>query len=149
MFEDTVIDDRDVDNGEGENETSHDTEEEELVAPDIMHPLGVTFLRVGLHLEEAVAQVHHLPGKEEGEPGHAGEGSGTGTENCVAVVGLAGVVVMSVTALGEIAVAPSEHDEGECRQTEGSHPDSVDEGVNDDFPGEDTLFLWVVSQLKC
>ena len=141
MLENTVVDNRDVDDRECKNETSHDTKEEELVAPDIMHPLGIAFLGVGLHVEEAAAQMHHLPGEEEGEPGHAGEGSGAGTENCVAVVRLVGIVVMCVTALGELAVAPSEHDEREGGQTEGGHPDSVDEGVDDDFPGENTLFL--------
>jgi hypothetical protein len=34
-LEDTVVDNRDVDDRECENETSHDTKEEELVAPDI------------------------------------------------------------------------------------------------------------------
>lgn len=114
MLEHAVVDNRDVDDREGKNETSHDTKEEELVAPDIMHPLSKDFLRVGLHLEEAAAQVHHLPGEEEGEPGHAGKSSGAGAENCVAVVGFVGVVVMCVAALGEIAVAPLEHDEREC-----------------------------------
>lgn len=100
VLENTVVDNRDVDNREGKNEAGHDTKEKELVAPDIMHPLGKDFLRVGLHLEEAAAQMHHLPGEEEGEPSHAGKGSGAGAEHCVTVIGFVGVVVMCVAALG-------------------------------------------------
>lgn len=81
MFEDFVVDDRDVKNRESKHKACHDTEEKELVAPDIIHPLGKDFLGVGLHLEEAAAQVHHLPGEEEGEPGHAGECGSASTED--------------------------------------------------------------------
>ena len=113
MLEDTVVDDRDVQNRESENEASHDTEEEELVAPDIVHPLGEVALGVRLHLEEAPAEVHHLPGEEECEPSHASEGCGTGAEDSVASVGFGRIIVLCVAACGEVSIAPAEHDESE------------------------------------
>ena len=141
MLENTVVDDWDVKDGESEHEASHDSEEEELVSPDVVHPLGESALGIGLHLEEAAAQVHHLPGEEEGEPGHAGEGCGAGAEHGVTSIWLGRVVVLGVAACREVSIAPAEHYEGECRQTQGSHPDTIHEGVDDDLPGENTLLL--------
>lgn len=111
VLEDLVVDDWDVQDRESEDETSHDSEEEELVAPDVMHPLREVALGVGLHLEKAAAEIHHFPGEEEGKPSHAGEGCRTGAENSVASIGLCRVVVLSVTAGGKISITPSEHHE--------------------------------------
>lgn len=113
MLEDTVVDDRDIQDGEGKNETSHDAKEEDLVTPDIMHPLGEAALGVRLHLEEAAAEVHHLPGEEESEPGHARKCCSSGAKDRVASVGLVGVIILCVAARGEVSIAPAEHDKCE------------------------------------
>lgn len=62
VLEHTVVDDGDIQNREREDETGHDTPEQEAVAPDVEHPLGEVALRVGLHAEETSAQIDHLPG---------------------------------------------------------------------------------------
>jgi len=84
MLEDDVVDDRDVESREDSNEASHDGPEQELVAPDIVHPLGEVLRRLGLHAEERAAHVDHLPGEEESEPRQAHEGRGAGAEDSVA-----------------------------------------------------------------
>lgn len=113
VLEDFVVDNRNVQDGEGEYETGHDSEEQELVAPDIVHPLREVALGVGLHLEEAAAEVHHLPGEEEREPGHACECCGTSAEDSVTSVRFVRVIVLSVATRGEVSIAPAEHDECE------------------------------------
>lgn len=113
VFEDFLVDDRNVQDGESEYETGHDSEEQELVAPDIVHPLCEVALGVGLHLEEAAAEVHHLPREEEREPSHACECCGASAENGVTSVGFVRVVVLGVAARGEVSIAPAEHDQCE------------------------------------
>ena len=83
--------------------------------------------------------MHHLPGQEQREPGHADEGGGAGTEDRVA-----GGRVAAVAFCCEVAVAPGEEDEGESAEAQGGHPDAVDEGVDDDFWGEDAVFLFII-----
>lgn len=136
VLEDTFVNNGDVQDGERKDETSHDTEKEEPIGPDVVHPLGQVALGIGLHPEEASAEVHHLPGEEEGEPGHTGECGGTGTEHSVA-----GLAVLGVTVYGQIAIAPREHDEGKGSKAKSRHPDAVNHGIDDDFPGENTFFL--------
>lgn len=84
MFENNVIDHRDVQDREGRDESNHDAAEQKLVAPDVKHPLGEIALGTGLHAEETAAHIDHLPGEEESEPGHAHEGGGSGAEHTVA-----------------------------------------------------------------
>lgn len=137
VLEHHVVDDGDIKQGEDGDETSHDGPEEELVAPYVVHPLGEIFRGTGLHAEETEAHVNHLPCEEESEPGEANESGGTGTED-----GVAFFRVRSVAASAEIAVAETEHDERECRKAESRHPESIGEDIYDDFPSEDTLFLY-------
>lgn len=73
-----------------------------------MHPLREVALGVGLHAEEALAEIHHFPSEEEREPGHTGECCGAGTEDSVTVPRLRGVVVLGVAALCEVSIAPGE-----------------------------------------
>lgn len=141
MLENTVVDDRDIENGESKHEAGHDTPEQEPVAPDIEHPLGEVALRLGLHAEETASKVDHLPGEEEGKPGHAGECCCSGAEYCIARVVGRRIVILSVATHGKVAIAPAEHDESEGGKTESGHPNTIDEGINNDFPGKDTLFL--------
>jgi hypothetical protein len=136
MLEDNVIDHRDVQDGEGRDESNHDAAEQKLVAPDVKHPLGEIALGIGLHAEEAAAHINHLPGEEESEPCHAHEGRSSGAEHTVAF----GAVV-AVAARGQVAISPTKEDERERGETESRHPDAVDHGVDYDFPGENTLFL--------
>lgn len=39
VLEDNIVDDGDIEHREGRDETKHDTAKQELVAPDIVHPL--------------------------------------------------------------------------------------------------------------
>lgn len=68
VLEDSMVNNRDVKDWENSNETKHDTPEQELVPPDVEHPLCEVFLAPRLHAEETAAHVYHLPGKEEREP---------------------------------------------------------------------------------
>lgn len=81
VFEDDMVDDGDIEQGEDGDEPGHDGPEEELVAPHVVHPLGEVFLGAGLHAEEAETHVNHFPREEKGEPGEADEGRGAGAED--------------------------------------------------------------------
>lgn len=52
VSEDRVVDDRNVQDREDGDETKHDREEQELVAPDICRPLSEVLLGAGLHHKE-------------------------------------------------------------------------------------------------
>lgn len=136
MLKHHIVDNRDIQNRKRKHKARHNPKEEELVPPHIHHPLREIQLGLGLHAEEAAAHVHHLPGEEEREPGHADEGGCARAED-----GVAFGRVVAVAAGGEVAVAPGEEDKREGGETEGCHPDAVDEGVDDDFPGKNSLFL--------
>lgn len=71
-------------------------------------PLREVFLAAGLHAEETPAHVDQLPGQEQGEPGQAGEASGAGTEDGVALLR---VRVVAVDA--KVTIAEAEEDERE------------------------------------
>lgn len=136
MLEDNRVDHRDVDEGEHGDEASHNSPEEELVAPDVNHPLSKILLGLGLHAEEGAAQVDHFPGEEEGEPGEAGESGGAGAEDNLAAF----VVLIAAFANIGGAVAEAVEDEDEGGEAEGGHPEAVDDHVDEEFGGEDTLF---------
>lgn len=93
------------------------------------------FLALGLHSEKGAAHVDHFPGEEEGEPGKTDEGGSSSAEDGVAFGGI-GVVA----TVAEIAVAETEHDEGEGGEAESGHPKSVDNHVEEHFMGEDADF---------
>ena len=140
MLEHHIVNHGDIQDRERKHESRHDPKEEELVPPHVHHPLREIQLGLGLHAEEAAPHVHHLPGEEEREPGHADEGGCARAEHCVAFAR-----VVAVAAGGEVAVAPGEEDEREGGEAERGHPDTVDDGVDDDFPGEDSLFLFLLA----
>lgn len=81
MFEDDVVQNGDVENGEHSDPSGHDGPEKELVPPDVVHPLGKVFLGFRLHAEERPAQVDHFPSQEKRKPGQTHECSGTGSED--------------------------------------------------------------------
>ena len=144
--EDDVVDDRHVQDRERQQKPGHDAEEQEAVAPHVDHPLRREVLGLGaarrarrrrVHVEEAAAHVHHLPGQQQREPGHAHEGRGAGSVHRRAFRGVA-----AVAAAGQVPLAPAEEHQRERRQAEGCDPDAVHDGVDDDFPGEDSLFLF-------
>lgn len=136
VLEDDLVETGDVDDGEHGDEASNDGPEEELVAPDVDDPLGEVALAAGLHAEETASQVDHLPGEEQGEPGKAGKGGGTGAEDNFAALG---VRVVAVVANVSGAVADTVEDEDEGAEAEGSHPETVDYHVEEELGGEDTL----------
>lgn len=136
MLKDGGVNDGNVDDGEHGDEAGNDGPKEKLVAPDVNDPLGKVALALGLHAEEAAAQVDHLPGEEEGEPGQAGKGRRAGAEHDLAVLRVRLVAV--VTNVG-VAVAEAKEDDGEGADAERGHPDSVDNHVDQEFRGEDTL----------
>lgn len=136
MLEDNRVDDRDVDEGEHGDEASDNSPEEELVAPDVNHPLSEVLLGLGLHAEEGAAQVDHFPGEEEGEPGQTGKSGGAGAEDDFAAF----VVLVAAVANVGGAVAEAVEDEDEGGEAEGGHPEAIDDHVDEEFGGEDTLF---------
>jgi len=140
VLEHDVVDDRDVQDREDGDEAGDDRPEEELVAPGVVHPLREVPLGLGLHAEEGAAHVDHLPGEEEREPGETDEGRRARAEYQVTLRR-----VVSVAASTEVAVAKAPHHQGEGREAERGCPDAVDEDVDDDLPGEDTLFLCAAS----
>lgn len=73
VFEDYLVDDRDVDNWEDGDETGDDGPEEEWVSPDVDGPDSVWVSWFGLHAEERSSHVDHLPGEEQGEPSKTDE----------------------------------------------------------------------------
>lgn len=127
------VDDGDVQDGEDGDECAHDGEEQELVAPHVVEPLGEVLVGARLHHEEGAAHVNHLPREEDGEPGETGECGGTSAEHSVA----AGVVAL-VTSGTQVAVAKAEHDDREGGETECGDPESVEDHVDHDFDGENT-----------
>lgn len=52
MLEDDCIEYGNVQDREESDDAGHDGAKEELVAPDVVHPLGEIELRAGLHAEE-------------------------------------------------------------------------------------------------
>lgn len=68
MFEDVVVDDGHVQDDEDTHEAEHDGPEEEFVAPHVVEELGVGTLGLGLHAEQAAAEVQEFPSEEETEP---------------------------------------------------------------------------------
>lgn len=133
VLEDSVADDGDVLDGEEGDEAEHDGPEEELVAPDIVHPLGEVELGAGLHAEERSSLVNHLPGEEEGKPGETSKGGSTGLED-----GLTAVAVVVVTVLTELTVTESIQAKDESAKAESSDPETVDTHIDDELERENT-----------
>lgn len=127
------IDNRDVQYWEDCDESAHDREEEELVAPHIMEPLGEVLVGTGLHHEERAAHVDHLPRKEDREPGKTSESRSTGAEYSRTTW-----VEPFVTTGTKVTVAKAEHDDREGSKTESGNPETVEEHINHDFDGENT-----------
>lgn len=133
VLEDGVANDGDVLDGEEGDEAEHDGPEEELVAPDIVHPLGEVELGAGLHAEERSSLVNHLPGEEEGEPGETSKGGSTSLED-----GLTAIAVVIVTVLTELTISEGIQTEDKGAEAESSNPKAVDNHVDDELEGEDT-----------
>jgi hypothetical protein len=135
VSEDIMIDDRDIQDREDGKKTSYDSPEQELVAPNIRHPLGKVPLTVRLHAKEAPTHVNHFPSQEKREPGKAGKAGSAGSENRVTSFGIGRIAILS-----QITIAKSVQDEGEGGQTEGCYPETIDDHIDHDFDGEDTPF---------
>ena len=135
VAEDLVVDDGDVDEGEHADEADHDGPEEERVVPDVPDPLGglgpLGGVGGGAHVEQGPAEVDHLPGKEEDEPGQTGESGATSAEDKLATL----EVVVAVGA--EVTVTETVDDKGECAQADGGDPAAVGKHVDDHFPSKD------------
>lgn len=108
MSKHLVVDNGDINKREDSDEAGHNGPEEELVPPDVVHPLCEVLLGFGLHAEEAAAHVDHFPREEESEPGQTDKGGGARAEDRIALRD-----VVAVAAAGEVAVAEREHDQGE------------------------------------
>lgn len=133
VLEDSVADDGDVLEREEGDEAEHDSPEEELVAPHIVHPLGEVLLGAGLHAEEGSSLVNHLPGEEQREPCQAGKGGSTGLED-----GPAALAVLVVAVNTELTVTKGVQAEHESTEAQGGDPDTIDDHVNDELESEDT-----------
>ena len=135
VSEDIMIDDRDIQGREDGNKASDNSPEQELIAPNIRHPLSKVPLAVRLHAEEAPTHVDHFPSQEKREPSKAGEAGRAGSEYRVTSFGIGGIAILS-----QITITKPVQDEGEGGQTECCHPETVDDHINQDFDGEDTPF---------
>lgn len=135
VLEDVVVDDGAVEDEEDGHVAEHDGVEEELVAPDVVHPLREVLLRLGLHAEEGAAEVDQLPGEEEREPCHRDECRGPRSEYRVASLG-----IRVITVFTHVAVAEAECNQGEGGQTQCRHPEAVDQHIDDEFVGENAAF---------
>ncbi|KAI6760523.1 hypothetical protein HG530_009383 [Fusarium avenaceum] len=133
VLEDGVADNGDVLDGEEGDDTEHDGPEEELVAPDVVHPLSEVELGARLHAEERSSLVNHLPSEEKGEPGKAGKGGGTGLEDS-----LTALAVGVVTVLAELTVAKGVEAEDEGAEAQKSNPETVENHVDDELERENT-----------
>ncbi|CAF3572987.1 unnamed protein product [Fusarium graminearum] len=133
VLKDGVTDDGNVLDREESDNTEDNGPEEELVAPDVVHPLGKVELGLGLHAEERSSLVNHLPGKEEREPGKTGKSGSTGLED-----GLTAVAVSVVAVLTELTIAKGVHAEDEGAETKSGDPDTIDGHVNDKLERENT-----------
>lgn len=132
VLEDDVVDHRDVQRWEDSDEAGDDGPEQELVAPDVDHPLRKVLLALRLHAEEGPPHVNHFPGEEEREPRQAGEAGRARTEDGVALLGV-GVVA----ELAEVAVAEAVEDQSERGKTQSCRPEAVYKHVEHYFEGED------------
>ena len=108
MFEDIVVDDRDIQGRKDGNETRGDSPEQEAITPEIVHPLSKVSFAPWLHTEEAATHIDHLPGQEERKPSQTGETGSASTENRVTSFRIAGIAV-----LAQIAVTKSVEDKAE------------------------------------
>lgn len=140
MFEDGVVDDRDVECWEDGNESSNNSLEEERVATTILPPLiedvvPAMVLAFRFLSEETAAEVDHLPGQGQSKPREAYEGGGTGTEN-----ELASLTVRIVAIEAEVSIAESPDNENKGKDAENGHPDPVDDHVDNEFGVEDSRF---------
>lgn len=135
VLEHLVVDHGDVHGGEDGDEADHDGPEQEAVHPDVADPARQDGPARGPEVEEGPARVHHLPGQEQGEPGQAGKGGGSGAEHQLALGRVLGVTVVTEFSVAETV---DDHDEG--GQTASRHPETVHGHVQKKFGGEDTDF---------
>jgi hypothetical protein len=98
-----------------------------------VHPLGEVELGARLHAEERSSLVNHLPSKEEGEPGKAGKGSGTGLEDSFTALAVGVVAVLT-----ELTVAKGVEAEDERAEAQKSNPETVENHVDDELERENT-----------
>lgn len=125
MPENIVVDDGDVEDGEQGHEADDDGGEEELVAPDVEHPLRPGTVGARLHAEEAAAQVYHLPRQEEREPRQAGETGCAGAEDGVTLLAIRVVAVDGRDAAACFNVVEAIKDEHEGGQAQPCDPEPV------------------------
>jgi hypothetical protein len=93
VFEDNVVDERDIQCREHCHEPSNDGIEQELVAPDVKGPLCEVALAAWLHPQERASRVHHLPCQEQGEPSRAYARRGTGAKHRILDVAIVAIAI--------------------------------------------------------
>ena len=133
VFKHSLVDDGDIKQGEEGDEADHDGPEEELVAPDVVHPLRQVELGAGLHAEKRAAHVNHFPRQEQREPRQTRKRRGAGAKDNVARV-----VVRVVAILTELAAAEAKHDQRKGRQTQRSDPQPVHDHVDEELHCENS-----------
>jgi hypothetical protein len=85
--------------------------------------------------EEALTEIHQLPGEKQSKPGKAGEASCARMVYCCA--GFAKNIVAIVTKL---AVSESINAEGKGGKTESRYPESIYRHVDQELGSEDAFF---------
>lgn len=87
-----------------------------------------------MHVEKGPAEVYQLPREEQKDPCHGCVSRCAGTEDVVA-----GGRVSVVAVDAEVAVAKAEDDGGEGAEHAAGHENAVDDHVEHEFGGEDTI----------
>ena len=146
MQEHLVVNHGDVDNRERSEETSNNRlqnsreqsqlqirycsqstyPEQDLVGPQVLHPLSVRGVGLGVHPEHAPSHINHLPSKEETLPAEHGEARRASTEH-----GFAPFASVVATASTEITVSEAVDHEDEGGESDGAHDATDDNHVED------------------
>lgn len=112
MLEYFVVNYRDVEGWKYCDKTSDDGPKQELVTPNVEHPLRKVLFTLWLHPEERAPHIDHLPGKEKGKPRQTDKRGRAGTENSIAVG-----TVSSVAIFANVAISKTVKDQDERRDT--------------------------------
>lgn len=132
MHKNNGVDNRDIQRSDSNKETHGNRPEQERVAPETQGPLARALSDA---VEEGAARVDELPGEEEEDPHHGRVAGGAGAEDV-----LAGVAVLEVAVVAEVAVVEAKEDDDEGAEEAGGHDEAVADEVGDEFGGEDAVF---------
>ncbi len=137
MLENPVIDDRNINNREHDDEAGDHSNEEEAIAPDGRQDreTGWSSL-VWVHVEQRAGEMFDFPSSNEQQEGDSRERCRASAEDDVTRR-----IIPFVAARAEIAASRADvGDNGEGEETEGAHEEAIDEFVGYELGCENALF---------